>query len=155
MIDISNAGNQGRVAAVVSDRTSPDQLKRLKAADVRFVRVNLTELGKIVNAKQKDPYLEQFRIKTYVMMLAMRYLNEQTMCDANGALSDAYRTVEFYLRTHFGLDEISPEQYINAMISEDPNDISLLIKAHLLYRPAEPYNAREDYEAIAPALLSV
>jgi len=84
----------------------------------------------------------------------MRYLNEKTMYDKDGRISDAYKLVKFYLRTHFNIKDITPDEYIWAMISKKPEDVSLLINACLRYKPVEPYDAVKDYEKIAPALLS-
>ena len=160
IIGRSDDGRKGRVAALVDKNTDKRLLQKLKAADVRFVLSDMKEMVRIFSARKKDERIQAFRDEVPAIMLAKRHLSEKTMYDQDGKPSDTYEVVKHYLRTHFNLDHVSAEVYINAMISSDltPSEIQksveILIHGYLMYRPAKPYDTRKDYENIAVTLLS-
>jgi len=77
-------------------------------------------------------------------MLLTRHINEDTPLD-----SPIYSLLNFYLRSHFNLDDVSVESYIKAIIN---NNITLLIKGILSYRPAQPHELPE-YDKVAATLI--
>ncbi|MBU1083912.1 MAG: hypothetical protein KKG84_02350, partial [Candidatus Omnitrophica bacterium] len=137
-------GNTRKKIALVPDRTSEEHLKRLTNQDIRFIRMDFEKLieNKSLPAKER----ETFQINTYVIMMLTRALRK----DENGKVSPSVRrTLEFYLMSHFGLSDIEPDKYIEAILE---GNIAVLIKGILLSRPIAQYDM-PDYHLIAAALI--
>jgi len=142
ILEISK-GEEEKTVALVSHRTPEAELNRLTQAGIRFIPVNVQVLADM--RAKRDDYRAQFQIETFCTMWLARHVKDNRWDSA------ANRVLSFYLSSHFSLDGITPSEYIEAIIS---GNAAKLIQGYLLYRPVELYNARKDYEKIAPALLS-
>ncbi len=133
---------ENRTITLVSNKMPEEQLGRLTKAGVRFLRVDTDSLlnERTGNKQERD----SFQLNTYVIMLLTRHINEDTPLD-----SPIYSLLNFYLRSHFNLDDVSVESYIKAIIN---NNITLLIKGILSYRPAQPHELPE-YDKVAATLI--
>ena len=137
------SGIETRTIALVPQGLAEEQLKRLTDAGIRFIR---TDEGALLKARGDEKELrEKFQQNTYVMMLLARRIDGSITKE-----SSIYRLLNFYLRSHFSLDNISALAYIEAIVS---GNIAMLIKGLLSYRPAEPYQV-PDYDTIAATLIA-
>jgi len=135
---------EDKTIALVSHKTPKKLLSKLTALGIRFIPTNIQNLVEM--RAKNDEYREQFQRETYSTMWLARHINDATLKN-----SAAYRVLTFYLKTHFALDNIGTEEYVEAILA---GNVAKLIQGYLMYRPAMPYNARKDYENIAPTLLS-
>ncbi|GEM_PF-2453610 len=133
---------ENRAIALVSDKLPEEQLKRLTDAGIRFIRANTDIL--LDARRDKKEERSKFQQDTYAMMLLARCVDENIPRE-----SSIYRLLAFYIRSHFELDEVTAEAYIDAIVR---NDIATLIKGLLSYMPITPYDAQEDYDKISQVL---
>ncbi|UCD55584.1 MAG: hypothetical protein JSV93_01950, partial [Candidatus Omnitrophota bacterium] len=138
-----------RTIALVPDELPKGKLKKkhfqaLKDAGIRFIITNRKTL--LEARAERDTYRKKFQIDTYATMLTMRRID--------GSINEEfsiYQLLSFYIKSHFKLDKgISVKDYIHAIVT---GDIATLIKGHLSYRPAEPFDVL-DYDKIAATLIS-
>ncbi|MBL7072554.1 MAG: class II fructose-bisphosphate aldolase [Candidatus Omnitrophica bacterium] len=141
---LSKTKDPNRTVALVPKYLSADQLKILTDKGIRFVRTNTPVL--LAARNSNDPNREQFQLDTYATMFAVRRMDGKVKKE-----SSVYRTLSFYIRSHFDLNEdIEVEEYIQAVVD---GTVDTLIKGYLAYRPAEPYDT-PTYGTIAAALIS-
>jgi len=140
---LAKTQNPHRTVALVPNYLTAEQLKTLTDKGIRFVRTNTAVLLGARNSD--DPNREQFQLDTYATMFAVRRMDGSISKD-----SSVYRTLSFYIRSHFELDDIEAEEYIQAVVD---GTVDTLIKGYLAYRPAEPYDV-PTYGTIAAALIS-
>jgi hypothetical protein len=133
-----------KTIALVRDDLSNESLEKLTKAGIRFIKVNISDIHNANMAE--DEHRTSFQLNTYTIMLLARRIDGSV-----SSSSSIYQLLRFYLGTHFDLDDITPENYIKALIKGEVAD---LVKGLLRYRPAEPYDAIEEYEKIAQTLLS-
>lgn len=143
---LSKAGDRGSrtIVLIPKDLLSNSGLSRLKAAGIRFIKADGVAFLKA--RLDKDDYRGDFQRDTYAIMLLARSIDKNTPSD-----SSLYELLRFYVKSHFDLDAIAVDDYINALVN---GDIAKLIKGCLSYRPAKPYDAAVEYKNIAEALLS-
>jgi len=131
------------------------QLKRLTDRGIRFIFGDVGEFAMQTMVVDKDAEAqrkakqdrEKFQINTYAEMLVWRFI-DSTMNESD----KAYRLLSFFLKSHFVLQgNLSAKDYIQAIVT---GNIATLIKGYLAYKPAEPYDAREEYDNIAQELIS-
>jgi len=138
---------------LANDKFEVRHYESLKAAGIRFAVVDRQQLldarSRLLNPRQREnefKYRKQFWTDTYVIMLLMRVMDEDT-----DPSSPIYRLLSFYLKTHFSFtDKIALEAYIMAIAK---NDIGNLLKGILAYRPIQVYD-KPDYGTIAATLVS-
>jgi hypothetical protein len=119
-------------------------LNKLTQAGIRFIQMNNTQLADARNDVDKNARLS-FQLHTYLMMIAVRNLPK----GAVDPTSSAYKTLEFYLNSHFGLEKgISVEEYILAIAKDE---VAQLLKGILTYRPADAYQL-PAYDTIVAVL---
>ncbi len=140
----SAAEFKGRTIALVPDDTTVEDLERLNQAGVRFIRVNLDALLHARIEEEGYKHILHFQQNTYAMMLLARRISEIN------PESSIYRTLSFFIETHFNLKDVEVSDYIKAIVN---NQVAILINGILAFRPAEAYDMPEYYE-IAPALTS-
>ncbi len=134
-----------RAIALVPTSLPQDQLERLKEAGIRFIRTDTEVLLSARVDESED--VRKFQVNTYAMMLLSRRMDEDVREDFY-----IYKALSFYIRSHFALaDDVTAGDYIRAIVN---GDISTLIKGYLSYRPAEQYNAREEYDRVAAILIA-
>jgi hypothetical protein len=138
------AGKESRTVTLIPDDMPAPLLEKLTAAGIRFVRTNVTALQRA--RADKDPDRAKFQLDTYVTMLLVRHITKDMAKD-----SAAYRTLGFYLKSHFNIEGIAIDDYIEAIVN---NEVVKLIKGYLSYRPIAPYDARKEYEGVSRALIS-
>lgn len=134
-----------KTIAMVSRDIPEEQLERLTKLGIRFIRVDTDKmLGD--RSELRDSW-KNFQENTYAIMLLVRHIDKEKH-DKN---SSTYRTLSFYLRTHFNLEEeASIENYIDAIME---GNISTLLKGLLYTSPMIPLEM-PDYNNIAKVLLS-
>jgi galactose mutarotase-like enzyme len=141
------AGRPGKTVALIPDvlASRPDLIKRLT---VEGIRVVMTSGATLMQARaSRDPDRIKFQVDTYATMLLVRHITADMPKD-----SAAYRTLSFFLKTHFGFTAaVTVDEYIEAITK---NEVARLILGYLRYRPIAPYNAKKEYEGIAKALIS-
>lgn len=142
-------GKEARTVALIPrDYLTADQLAKLTGLGIRFIPINRTDL---LNAKNlKDSYREKFQKNTYAVMMLVRSITKDITKD-----SPLYKLLAFYLRTHFGFtlsegEKLTAEDYINAIVT---NNIAIIIRGYLSYRPIEKYST-PAYEQVAATLLA-
>jgi len=141
---LAKTKDPNRTVALVPNNLTAEQLEILTDKGIRFVRTNTPVLLGARNSD--DPNREQFQLDTYAIMFAVRRMDESI-----GKNSSVYRTLSFYVRSHFELlDEIEAEEYIQAVVD---GTVDTLINGYLAYRPAEPYDD-PTYGTIAARLIS-
>jgi HAD superfamily hydrolase (TIGR01509 family) len=137
-----------RTVVLVPDNINPEQLERLSKAGIRFVQVNVSVLlqSKMDAAKDGGTYRDDFQLNTYCIMLLVRRVDDSMEKD-----SSIYRTLEFYIRSHFDLtDKVAVTDYINAIVK---GDVARLIKGCLAYKPSTSY-IMPSYNSVSAALIS-
>jgi len=141
---LAKTQDPNRTVALVPNDLTAKQLKILTDKGIRIVRTNTPVLLGARN--NDDPNREQFQLDTYAIMFAVRRMDKNI-----GKDSSVYRTLSFYVRSHFKLlDEIEAEEYIRAVVN---GTVDILINGYLAYRPAKPYEA-PTYGTIAARLIS-
>jgi len=128
--------------ALVPHDTPREYLAKLNLAGIRFITVNIEEL---MYARVSEPgyrHIVDFQTNSYAIMMLARSV------DGTDKTSQQYKTLRFYLRSHFTLQDVSADQYIEAIIS---GNVDVLVNGILSLKPAEPYRLPE-YNTIAPLL---
>ncbi|MFH1664943.1 MAG: hypothetical protein ABIA77_02230 [Candidatus Omnitrophota bacterium] len=138
------AGLEGRnVIALVPAKVPNKQLEKLTNEGIRFIRTNVNTL---MQARSEDPdQRRKFQKNTYAMMLLARYIDKDTPKE-----SRAYMLLKFFIKTHFQLKNVPAESYIDAIVNDE---ITVLVKGFLAYRPAVPYEMPE-YDKVAAVLIA-
>ena len=131
-------GIETKAVVLVPNDTLEPELKRLTDAGIRFIRTPETR-------PEKDEYRRQFQLNTFVTMLLVRYIEEGIPKD-----SPVYKTLSFYLASHFELDRIAIADYIEAIVK---GDVAMLIRGYLSYRPAQAYRVPK-YKEVAATLIA-
>ena len=137
-------GKEAKTVVLVPDELPAALLEKLTAAGIRFVRASASLLLRARD--DRDPYRMKFQIDTYATMLLVRHVTKGIEKD-----SATYRMLSFFLKSHFNLDNVAIDDYINAIVNDE---VLKLIRGLLSYRPILQYDARKDYERIAEALIS-
>jgi predicted nucleic-acid-binding protein len=119
------------------------ELKRLvdNAPGIRFIIMN----GKGLKNEKKSA---AYRKNIYAMMLLARKLDENTPEDSKLAL-----LLKFFMEAYMGKKGNTPDivdAYMGALVR---NDIALIVKTVLSYKPIEKYDI-PDYNKIAATLIS-
>jgi len=144
---LAKAEENERTIALVPDSVSERDLARLVEKGIRVIVINSVTLADVQNQEKQQK--ETFLQNAYTIMLLARKITKDTKKD-----SRVYQLLEFYLRTHFDMDDVSVKDYIRAIASDSVDNIATLIKALLRAVPIAPYNIREEYNNIAETLLS-
>lgn len=136
-------GKGNRAVLLVPDDIGEDDLARITREGIRFIRVDKRSL--VEAQKQGADERDSFQNNVYRLMLLVRCINGKTRED-----STFYDILKTYLKHLVQLDNISPEEYVDAIRK---GDITRLVKGLLLYRPMTQYRPPE-YDTAVAALLS-
>ncbi|MFH1790736.1 MAG: hypothetical protein ABH885_01985 [Candidatus Omnitrophota bacterium] len=127
-----------------AQKLTEHELGQLAQAGVRFIVTSANVLEKAKAAAAADR--NKFQMNTYAMMLLARHINGEMDEE-----SPIYKLLSFYVRTHFELAKgVGVRDFVNAVIH---STVSVLIKGHLSYRPARPFDSREEYDRISRSLV--
>jgi len=147
---VENGADGNRIIALVSTYTTEKDLRKLKDKNIRYIRVNMRDLANMKKSyedEENKQIRQQFQLYTYAMMLLARRIDDK-LIKAN---SPVYQMLDYYINAHFHLDKMGSEEYIQAIIE---GTVNTLIKGFLEYRPMYQRDLREEYNKIAPALIS-
>jgi len=136
-------GKGNRAVLLVPDDIGEDDLARITREGIRFIRVDKRSL--VEAQKQGAEERDSFQNNVYRLMLLVRCINGKTRED-----STFYDILKTYLNYLVKLENISPEEYVEAIRK---GDITRLVKGLLFFRPMTQYRPPEYDTAIA-ALLS-
>ena len=139
---ISNV--KDKTIVLVPDSIPGEYLKHFTSAGIRFLRADAQSLLQ-ARGERTQKENKAFQENVYTAMLLARHIDGEM--DASSA---TYRLLDFYLRSHFRLDAVSAQEYIQGIIGDK---IAVLVKGLLLDKPAAPYDAVSDYKKIAAALI--
>jgi len=141
---LAHVKNPATTIVQVSHEFSDTDIAKLKdkAPCIRVLRVETKDFKELDNATRRS-----LRFDLYAMMLAARRVTEDDIRE-NTAI---YRILKFFLNTHYkdGKEDIAPS-LIEALVR---NELAILIKHSLSYRPAEIWR-RPSYHTVAATLIS-
>ncbi|MFH1878521.1 MAG: hypothetical protein ABH883_06920 [Candidatus Omnitrophota bacterium] len=145
MSDKKNPVSPGQIIVKVPCEFSDDALEKLKAEalGIRILRVDTTELKSI----EDDEERRDLRFDLYAMMLSARGITAGDLACGNAV----YRTLGFFLNTHYGDgEEDISKDLIAAIVS---GDLRKVIKYDLSFRPSGKW-AKPEYHIVSVTLVS-
>jgi predicted transcriptional regulator len=156
--DTSNVANiiaqiqdPSKTVVQLSGGLKKDDVKRLLAAKPGLRVVNVDTKGFKYDSTINKKLRWCFRFDLYAMMLAARRITEEDLKSKNTAI---YRTLKFFLNTHFGDgNENIADEYIKAILNQTEEDIILIIKRALSYVPTGKWRIFE-YHSVAATLIT-
>jgi hypothetical protein len=99
-----------------------------------------------MNLRENDTARARFQLDIYATMRLARYINRGSPLYSNS--QEALRAI---LESRFGMDTLAADEYINALLNDN---VAVLIKNCLRYRPMVPQRADDDRERAVKALIA-
>ena len=142
----------GRAVALVPQGIDENNVGRLLKENVRFVRMDFNSFKTVEYKYPSAARKESMYDDTVATMQLVRHIKAEDIVKKD--TSKTFRLLSYYVRNDFSLDDdISLENYFNAIVSEEESSIPDLLKAYLKNKLCEKFDALKDHEELSKALI--